>query len=78
MRKEKNMATMYDDVDARCPYYQSSDKRRISCEGIADGCITSLHFLSQEKRNEHRRIFCDAKYENCEIHKMLEEKYSDE
>jgi hypothetical protein len=71
-RREKEMATMFDDVDARCPYYQSSDKKKISCEGITDECIISLNFLTSEKRDEHRRIFCDARYRNCEIHKMLE------
>jgi hypothetical protein len=68
---------MFDDVNVMCPFFYSSDKRRISCEGITDGCITTLNFVSQEKCNTHRRIFCDAKYRNCEIHKMLEEKYAE-
>lgn len=71
------MATMYDDVDAKCPYFRSSDKREITCEGIADGCITALKFESQKKRNLHRSVFCDAKYKNCEIFRMLEEKYEE-
>jgi hypothetical protein len=72
------MATMFDDVDAKCPYFHSSNKREITCEGITDGCITALKFESQSKRNLHRSVFCDAKYENCEIFRMLEEKYEDE
>lgn len=72
------MPTMYDDVHAICPYFHSSNKRKISCEGITDGCTTTLEFESQEKRNMHRRIFCDAKYKNCEIYRMLEEKYEEE
>lgn len=71
------MPTMYDDVNAICPYFNSSDKRKISCEGITDGCKTVLEFNTQKKRDIHREIFCDARYQNCEIYKMLEEKYKE-
>lgn len=71
------MPTMFDVVKAICPYFQFSDKRSITCEGITDGCLTKLEFESQEKRNQHRRIFCDAKYQNCEVHRMLEDKYEE-
>lgn len=77
-RKEKDMATMFDDVNAVCPFFRYSDKRRISCEGITDGCVTNLEFDCKAKRDMHRSIFCDSKYKNCEIHKMLEEKYAEE
>lgn len=69
------MPTMFDDVEAKCPFFKSSGKRKISCEGITDECTTCLIFISERKRNLHRNIFCDAKYKNCEIYKMLEEKY---
>ena len=69
------MPTMYDDVNAKCPYYRTSGKRRITCEGITDMCVNIIEFNAKEYRNMHRRIFCDAKYENCEIYRMLEEKY---
>lgn len=71
------MPTMFDDVDAKCPFYRSSGKRKITCEGITDDCTTTLTFTSQEKKALQKKIFCDAKYENCEIHKMLEEKYEE-
>lgn len=72
------MPTMFDDVDAKCPYFCSNTNREIRCEGITDGCTTVLRFNSQKKRNLHRRIFCDAKFKNCEIFRMLEEKYEEE
>ena len=67
----------FDDVEAKCPFYKSSGKRKISCEGITDDCTTNLTFISEPKRNLHRKLFCDAKYENCEIYNMLEEKYEE-
>jgi hypothetical protein len=71
------MPTMFDDVDAKCPFFLSSGKRKISCEGITDDCTTNLTFVSQQKRDLHRNIFCNAKFRYCEIYKMLEEKYED-
>lgn len=71
------MPTMYDDVNAKCPYFLSSAKRRITCEGITDGCITHLEFQNTDMRNQHRRLFCNSKYKNCEVHRMLEDKYEE-
>jgi hypothetical protein len=64
-------------VEAKCPFYRASDKIKISCEGITDDCTINLIFNSRTKRNLHRDIFCDARYQYCEIYRMLEEKYAD-
>ena len=69
------MPTMFDDVEAKCPFFKSSDKRKILCEGIIDDCATNLIFISEQKKKLHRKVFCDAKYGNCKIYKILEEKY---
>ena len=69
------MPTMYDSVDVKCPFFRSGSKRKISCEGITDECITSLIFISEAERKFHKKVFCDNRYENCEIFRMLEDKY---
>ena len=69
------MPTMFDDVEVKCPFFLSSSKRKITCEGIIEDCTITLNFSSQEKRNIQCGIFCDEKYENCEIYRMLSEKY---
>lgn len=66
------MPTMYDDVDAQCPFFRNSEKRKIVCDGITDKCSTHLMFATKEDRNLHRRVFCDRKYTNCEVYQMLE------
>ena len=71
------MSKSFDDVEAQCPYFIYSLKKQIVCEGIIDGSTTKLEFDKMEKRNQHRRIFCDSKYQNCEICRMLEGKYED-
>jgi hypothetical protein len=72
------MSTMFDDVEVRCPFFRSSGKRKITCEGITDDCTTTLNFSSHEKRDIQCRVFCDDKYEYCEIYRMLREKYEDD
>ena len=69
------MPTMFDDVNAQCPFYIGSSKQKIMCEGVTDGCITNLEFKTKDKRNRHRRQFCDSKYKDCRIYRVLEEKY---
>lgn len=60
-----------------CPYFKGGSRREIKCEGITDGCITCLQFTFGEERNRHRSIFCNARYQNCEIYRMLTEKYEE-
>lgn len=71
------MLRMLDVIDAQCPFFVSSGKKSVTCEGITDDCTTCTVFVSEGKRNEHRRIFCDARYEYCEIYRMLEKKYEE-
>ncbi len=71
------MGTMFDDVNAVCPFFRASDKRKITCEGITDKCIINLEFKNGAERDLHRKVFCDAKYKNCEMYRAIEEKYKD-
>lgn len=71
------MPTMYDDVDVKCPFFLSSGKRKVSCEGITDDCTISLNFITRDKKRLHCEIFCNEHFKNCEIYRMLEEKYED-
>lgn len=71
------MPTNFDDVNAQCPYFRYSEKKKITCEGIITGCNTKIEFATKELRNTHRRIFCNSKYRNCEIYRMLNGKYEE-
>lgn len=71
------MSTKYDDVNAKCPYFRTSGKRDVICEGITDKCTTVIRFKSEKDRDRHREIFCNAKCEYCEVYQMLEQKYMD-
>ena len=69
------MSTMYDYVRVKCPFFVSADKKTICCEGIVNECVTSNEFKREIFKDQHRRVFCDEKYEDCELYKTLERKY---
>ena len=62
---------------AKCPFFISSGQKSVCCEGITSVSNICIKFISNEERNLHRHIFCDAKYQNCEIFMVLEKKYED-
>ena len=71
------MPRTYHEALINCPFYQSMATQSISCEGITDECLIKLIFTSPEKRDSHRKIFCEKHYQNCEIYRMLEKKYEE-
>lgn len=72
------ITSSYEDATAICPFYKGSDPKRISCEGFTEGSVLIQSFSSKEKKNMQKQIFCDAKYQNCEVYRLLEEKYEAE
>ena len=71
------MATTYKDVDIRCPFFKELTKRGISCEGVTDDSILKLWFYSPKAKDLHVEVFCQRRYGNCEIYRMLEKKYEE-
>lgn len=71
------MPRTYNEGNIKCPFYMSMVRKNISCEGITADCITNLLFNTVEKRDLHRKIFCENRYMNCEIYTMLEKKYEE-
>ena len=71
------ISSSYEDATAKCPFYKSSDARRISCEGVTFGSVLIHSFSSRAKRNMQKYTFCDDKYSYCEVYRMLMEKYED-
>ena len=71
------MPRTYNEGLIKCPFYKTIATQSISCEGITEDCTIKLLFISPERRDLHRKIFCEHKYQNCEICTMLEKKYED-
>ena len=70
----------YESKYVLCPFFHSLKNQCINCEGLDDGYVcTTLRFVTNEKRKQHMKIFCEAKFRNCEIHAMLmATKYNDD
>lgn len=71
------MARYQNDVEIQCPFYKNIGMKSITCEGITDDCVTKILFNTLQLRDEHCKIFCECKYQNCEIYTMLEKKYEE-
>lgn len=71
------MPRTYNEGLVQCPFFQSAATKSITCEGITEECILKLIFTSVDARDLHRTIFCDARYRNCEVYQMLEQKYEE-
>lgn len=65
------------DGDILCPFYMTRTLKSITCEGITDDCVTKLMFTTIDRNDFHRNLFCNNRYKNCEIYRMLEKKYED-
>lgn len=68
---------LYEDVRVLCPFFVARGKKRIECEGITDDCKTVLRFNTVGKKHQHRQVFCERMYKNCEVYRMLIQKYEE-
>lgn len=57
--------------DCKCPFVQRMESKRIECEGPADGMVVGLRFRTARAAEKHAAIYCDKKYECCEIYRMV-------
>ena len=71
------MASTYKDVEVKCPFYKEQTARTISCEGITDDSIIKQYFSFPRSKELHVNVFCERKFENCEIYRMLVKKYEE-
>ena len=62
-----------------CPFRRSHSNQTLCCEGPTDDCTVTLNFNDAGKRILHQKIFCSARYQCCEIYRMvMEAKYEEE
>ena len=71
------MSSTWDNADAICPFFETSGIKMVTCEGISEGNRLCILFGDTKRRLSWRRTFCDKRYEECEIYKMLIKKYEE-
>jgi hypothetical protein len=62
---------------AKCPFYQSSDKLKVKCEGFSEGTRIGLFFADSKQMNRHTKIFCRNinGYKNCPLYPVIMKQY---
>lgn len=68
----------YLQADVQCPFYRFDDRRRIVCEGAAQGAVSIQMFKSRAECEEHMLRFCCRSYECCPLQKGLMTKYEED
>lgn len=68
----------YKQVDVLCPFFKYDDNQRITCEGIIPHSNIRHIFHSPAAYNKHMTEFCCNRYRDCEIAKLVDEKYDDQ
>ena len=61
----------YRQVYIKCPFYRDYTPDVIRCEGIMDGTALSLSFGNRTDHDRHMDVFCQEKYQNCELYRMV-------
>lgn len=69
----------YKQADVKCPFYKFDDgKRRITCEGIVEDSSLALIYRKKNDYMIQIDVFRCEHYTNCEIYRLLIEKYEEE
>lgn len=71
------MSSSYIDVDVKCPFYHKCDsnKRVITCEGIAKTENINMRFKNKSEQKAYMDAMCCSNYLKCELYKIIELKY---
>ena len=66
-------------ADVQCPFYKYDDgRRRITCEGLIDKSSIAVIYLTRNDFDTQLLAFCCEHYKNCEVYRMLIQKYDEE
>lgn len=61
----------------RCPFYLTSGRKSILCEGQAEGIQTESHFGRTEQKAGWLRAHCSSGYEDCPVFRNAYRKYTE-
>ncbi len=71
------MPAQYKDVYVKCPFYKRQTAVGISCEGLTDDMVIRLQFTTSKEKEKQMQCFCESRYNNCEIYRVVEKKYDE-
>lgn len=59
-----------------CPFYSCEEDVKLHCEGVEPRTSIHLTFRSPAELLEYRKRYCETKYGECRLAKMLYDKYN--
>lgn len=69
---------MYEDVNAKCPFFVSASERIISCKGVIKGSSIDVRFDKVSRLPKYRYNFCDTLcWQGCPIAQMISQELKD-
>ena len=71
------MATSWNSVHVRCPFYLYDEKNKIQCEGLLPRSKLTTHFWNIAEKDLHLALYCYKGYPECDIFKALYAKYEE-
>lgn len=75
------MKIKYTDPYIACPFYayeESSQTRKLHCEGYRKGVHLHIYFASKELKKVHKMKFCKKDYQNCPLYHTHSTNYQEE
>lgn len=76
MTEERRIA--FDEKYAKCPFFQKSMKRAVTCEGLVNKTTMTVAFEHIETKRLFFRETCCEDFEHCPVYKsLMREKYED-
>lgn len=62
----------------KCPFFLSSDRNKIRCEGFYEGCSVQILFTAPTLASQYLRSYCCAigGFEQCPIYQLADSKYT--
>lgn len=61
---------------AKCPFYHKEAAQKVFCEGVVDKSSLTLNFADAQGCQDYRFQYCNDKYKDCPVNKMLMTKYT--
>lgn len=64
-------------ADVKCPFWITSTKNSITCEGILPDFKDTISFYRMEQMKKHMGTYCAGQWQRCPLAKEIEKKYRD-
>ena len=68
----------WNDSDAKCPFFHEHTAITIACESPIPGSTVRMTFRGKTVKKTQYDVFCCNHYKNCELFRLVMEKYAED